>query len=333
MSKFWRAHAELNIGAVISELIGTAFLTIAGIGVMVPAFVTVLGTGAGLGLAAFVLTFALMIRSGAHFNTGVTLAKAVTWASGMNFRDYFGRPALYLDLVFGLLYMGVQMAGAVLGVLVLRYADKVGLLTLPINTQPNGNLAGDEGRALFLAFVCNFIFIWVHLVAMGPRFGIVIKTIASPLVIGIAYGGVVILSVYWGTGTVCNFAIDLALATLLSGNSTRFLWISAVAQILGAVAALLVFMASTWLDFRIEHLMHHGVKNMDHVRENSLRDVFMIVNERGSHMMDDIENSEPLIDPHDVAPTQIAANKLVHRAHTHTHHSHVHAAAATTANL
>jgi len=324
MSKFWRAHAELNLGAVISEGIGTAFLTIAGIGVLAPAFATVLGAGAGLGLAVFVLTFCLMVRSGAHFNTGVTLAKGVTWMTGMNFRDYFGRPTLYFDLVWGLLYLGVQMAGAVIGALVLNYLDRTGILSLPINTQPNGNLAGDEGRALFLAFVCNFIFIWVHLVAMGPRFGIVIKAIASPLVIGIAYGGVVILSVYWGAGTVCNFAIDLALATIVSGTSVKSLWISAVAQVLGALAALLVFMGSTWLDFRIEHLMHHGAKNMDHVRENSLRDLFMIVNDRGSHMMDDIENSEPLIDPHDVAPAQIAANKLVHRAHTHTHHAHVH---------
>jgi len=320
MSKFWRPHLELNVAACVGEAIGTGFLMVAGIGVLAPAFATVMGAGAGLGLALFVLTFCLWMRSGAHFNPGVTLAKGVAWATGMSYRDYFGRPALLWDGLFVLLYIGFQLAGAVIGALVLRYVDKSGILSLPINTAPNGNLAGDEGRALFFAFVCNFFFIWVHLIALGPRHGAVIKMLGSPLVIGIAYAGAVILSVYWGTGTTCNFALDLALATILPGTTVKFLWISIVAQILGGLAALLVFLGNTWCDFRMQFLMQHGAKNMDHGRENSLRDLFLFAAVHGEHAMDDAAHTEPLVDPHDVAPAQAAQAHVMHRQRSHHHH-------------
>ena len=312
-----RAHAALNVGALVGELIGTMFLVVGGLGVAAPAFAIVLGVGAGYGLAVFVLTYTMYIRSGAHFNPGVTMAKSGAWISGLAHRDYFGMPGLLWDAVMGLAYIGMQLAGAVLGTLVLRYVDRSGILAAAVATAPNGNLAGDEGRALFLAFMCNLIFIWAHLTAMGPRTSTVIKLLGAPLVLGIAYGGVVIITVYWGAGTVCNFALDLAFATLLSGTTVKKLWISAVAQVLGALAALLVFAGQSWLDALIELLMRHGAKDMGHVRINSLRDVMMLFEHAGMAAMDDAGSREPLVEPLDIAPEVQRAAHVPHGHHLH----------------
>jgi glycerol uptake facilitator-like aquaporin len=315
-----RAHVVLNVAALLGELIGALFLVVAGLGVAAPAFGIVLGVGAGYGLAIFVLSYTMYIRSGAHINPGVTLAKFGAWISGLAHRDYFGTPGLLWDAVMGLAYIGMQLAGAVLGVLVLRFVDRSGILAAAVATAPNGNLAGDEGRALFLAFFCNLMFIWVHLTVFGPRTGTVIKLLGGPLVLGITYGGVAIVSVYWGTGTVCNFALDLAFATLLSGTTVKKLWISFVAQLLGALAALLVYAGQSWADANIELLMRHGAKDMGHVRINSLRDVFMLFEHAGTAALDDAGSREALVEAHDIAPeTQRAAHVPHNRAH-HLHH-------------
>lgn len=320
-----RERTVSNVGAMAAEFFGPMFLVIVGLGVAVPSFPVVLGPGAGYGLTAFVLTYVLWIRSGAHFNTGVTLAKVATWMSGVAHRDYFGRGALLWDLVFGFFYIGLQLAGAIIGVLFLKYIDKSGLIAATTSTVPNGNLAGDENRALALGFMLNLVFVWVHLSVLGPRANAVVKQLGAPLVLGLTYGGVVIIAIYWGAGTVCNFAIDLALATMIGPNSPKKLWISAVAQILGAIGGYVMFWAQSYLDRMLELQILHGAKNMDHARVNSIAQVF----QRYSHVVADMDTpvDGPLVAPHDTAPEQYAAAAAQHAAshqHQHQHHHRRH---------
>lgn len=318
-----RERTLSNVGAIAAEFFGTMFLAIAALGVAAPAFVVVLGPGVGYGLTVFVLTYVLWIRSGAHFNMGVTLAKVATWMTGLAPRDYFGRAALLWDLVFGLVYIGVQLAGAVVGVLFIAYIDKSGLIAATTKTVPNGNLAGDDGRAIALGFMLNLVFIWVHLSVLGPRANAVIKQLGAPLVLGITYGGAVLIATYWGAGTTCNFAIDLALGTLINANTPKKLWISAVAQIVGAVGAFVLFFAQSYLDRMLELQILHGAKNMDHARANSLRDVFQRYGNAMSGAVD-LSAGEPLVAPHDTAPEQYAAAAAQHaQSHQHRHH-HAH---------
>ena len=312
-----RARTLSNVGAIFMELFGPMFLTIVGLGVAVPSFVVVLGPGAGLGLTVFVLTYVGWIRSGAHFNPGVTMAKAATWMTGLTFRDYFGRGLVLFDLVFAILYIGMQLVGAIIGIEFLKYIDKSGLIAATFQTVPNGNLAGDEGRALALAFMLNMIFIWVHLSALGPRSNAVTKQLGAPLVIGLTYGGVVIVSTYWGAGTVCNLALDLALSRFINANTPKKLWISAVGQVLGAIGAFVLYFCQAYLDRMLELQMLHGDKsaaaNMDHERANSLRKIFVRYMERSADAASAAGAGEPLVAPHDTAPEFRAAHR-----HTHT---------------
>jgi len=313
-----------NVGALASEFFGTLFETVIGLGVAIPAFIVVLGPGAGLGLTVFVLTYLLWIRGGAHLNPVITMAKAVAWLGGLSHRDYYGAGNLVWDLLFGVLYIGLQLAGAVIGVLFLKFADTSGLIAAATRTVPNGNLAGKDNIALALAFMCNLVFAWVHLSTLGPRSNAVIKQLGAPLVIGITYGGIVIVTTYWGAGTVCNFAIDLALATLIHKNSPKTLWISAVAQILGALGGALLFLGQVYLDRNLELQMEHGAKNMDHLRAHALAPVFERygVLAPGVSIYESITGSDrPLVNPHDMAPEQFAAAAATHPQGHHHHHN------------
>lgn len=277
-----RGNVLLNIGAVAGELIGTFMLTLIGVGIYaIPGITTtVIGVGLGFGFATVVLTYLFFIRSGAHFNTGVTFARALAWAPGLHERDYWGAGRLWWDLLFWFLYTGMQLAGAVLAILFLRAVDNSGFISAATFTSPNGNLAGNNGEALLLLWMCNTVLCWVALVLFSPRMGIQIKVLSNQYVMGFTVFGVVLVSVFWGTGSVCNFAVDLALATLIGGNATGTLWISAVAQILGAITAFVIFWAGAWLD-RILDVRKHltGNKHLDHSRVNALSNIinFMAV--------------------------------------------------------
>lgn len=311
-----RARTVSNVGAIFFDMLGTMFLTIIGGGVAAVSFPVILGPGAGLGLTLFVLVYVGWVRSGAHFNPGVTMAKVATWMSGLAFRDYFGQGTILFDLLFGIVYIGMQLVGAIIGIEFLKYCDTTGLIAAAFTTVPSGNLAGDNGRAVALAFMLNMVFIWVHLSALGPRTNAVTKQLGAPLVIGLTYAGVVIIGMYWGAGTVCNLALDLALSRFINANSTKTLWISAVGQITGAAGAFFLFFCQSYLDRMLELQMHHGSKSaaayMDHMRANSLRKLFVRFMEQSGDAVTDAGTGEPLIAPHDTA--------VDHRmAHRHTH--------------
>ena len=277
-----KGNILLNAGALAGELIGTFFLTTLGVGVLVVPGVTtgVVGAGLGFAFAIAVLTYTFFLRSGAHFNTGVTLARVMAWIPGLHERDYWGAGRLWWDLAFGVLYLGLQLAGAVLAILFLRAVDNSGLIGAATFTSPNGNLANKNGEAFLLLWMLNTILCWVALVVFSPRMGIQIKVLSAPVIMAFTYFGVVVVSYFWGTGSLVNFAIDLALATLIGGNSTGSLWVSAVAQIAGAITAFVVFWAGAWLDRVLDvRKALTGNKHFDHSRINALSGIlnFMAV--------------------------------------------------------
>lgn len=268
-----KGNVLLNIGAVAGEFVGTYFLVLIALGIYVIPGITgsVIGVGLAFAFSAAVLTYTMFIRSGSHFNTGVTMARALAWVTGLHDRDYWGAGRLWWDMIFWVAYTAVQMAAAVLAVLTLRAVDNSGLLSAATFTSPNGNLSGKQGEAFLLLWLCNTVLCWVALVLFAPRMGIQIKIITNPIMMGFTYFGVVLVAVFWGTGSVCNFAIDLALATLVTGNSTNSLWISATAQIAGAITAFVIFWAGAWID-RVLDVRKHltGNKSLDHSRVNAL---------------------------------------------------------------
>lgn len=270
-----KGRVALNIGAGVGEFIGTYFFVLGGLGVHVATGANPLGTGTGFGFTALFLTYVLLVRSGSLFNTGITLGKALGWVPGLQFRNYFGRATLWKDFVAWFLFTGLQLAAAVLAVLTLRAVDNSGLLSATTVTVPNGNLAGDDGGALLLLWLLNTILVWVHLHVTGPRAGIVIEQLGAPVAMGATYFAVTIVSVYWGTGSTCNFALDLALATLIGTNSANKLWLSAVGQVLGALTALLVVWGGTVLDHILSLKVASGAQNYDHQRINSLAPIIV----------------------------------------------------------
>ena len=286
-----KGNVILNAGAVAGELVGTYFLTFLALGVyVIPGITgTVIGVGLAFGFAALVMTYLFLIRSGSHFNTGVTLARALAWVPGLHERDYWGAGRLWWDFVFWVLYTGAQLTAAVLAVLTLRYVDKSGLLAAATITTPNGNLAGDNARAFFLLWLCNTVLCWAALVIFSPRLGLQLKFITAPIAMGFTYFAVVLISVFWGTGSVCNFAIDMALGTLVAGNSSSRLWISAIAQIVGALTGFLFYWAGAWVDRILDvRKALTGNKHLDHSRINALSTImnFMAVGAKELAMAD-----------------------------------------------
>jgi glycerol uptake facilitator-like aquaporin len=309
------ARGALNLGTLVGESVGTFFLTLFGVAVWAAGAPFALASGFGFGFALIPLTWALWIRSGAHFNTGVTLARVAAWTAGLHQRDYFGRATLWWDIVAWFLYTGLQIASAVL----LRQVDHSGFLAaLPIGV-PNGNLAGKQNDALLLTWVLNTALIWTYLQVMGPRVGPIIKTQTAPYVLGTMYFGVVVASVYWGTGSLCNFAIDLALSTLVPGHSSDKLWISAVMQIAGAATAFALYWFSAWLDRLLERKMESGEPDYDHQKLNAFREVM------ARFWTADAASAAPLLDPASSDGTLVAAHNTASRVHPgpHARHSHM----------
>ena len=265
-----RANAYLNVAALLAETMGTYANTLIGVGVFVVSSATVIGPGFGFGFALLATTFLFLVRSGAHFNTSISTAKTLSSWFGLQTRDYFGRASTLYDALFWVLYVGMQMAGAVLAVLTLRYVDKTALLSSTLATVPNGNLAGQNGPAFLLVFLLTLFYNLVYLHVNAPRMGMVVRMVVGPLVIAVAYAGAVIVSIYFGTGSLLNFALDLAVATLVKGESVNTLWISAVAQLVAPIAAVLLFSGGAWMDRICEAKALLGVRDCDHERMSML---------------------------------------------------------------
>lgn len=262
----------LNVGALAGEAVGTYFLTLVGLGVYAVSAATVIGPGFGFAFAVLSLMFVLYVVSGSHFNPGITAAKLVGWLSGLQSRDYFGSGHVVADAVFAALYIGMQMAGAVLAVLSLRFVDHSDMLESVFVSMPNGNLANHAAAAFFLAWLLNTFHIFVFLHVTDFRLGIATKLATGPLVYASALGASIIISVYFGTGTLLNFAVDLAIATTVEDQVTTRLWISVTAQIVGAATAVLLSYGLSYLS-RFRELKAVVPADPDHSRSNLLSSV------------------------------------------------------------
>jgi hypothetical protein len=259
-------NIRFNATALVFEGIGTFFLTLIGLSLYAVADATIIGAGFGFAFAVLAMTFACYLYSGALFNTGITTAKLLTWIPGIHERDYFGEPSLWSDFLFWALYVGVQMGAAVLAVLSLRFVDHTGTLAAALNSHPNGNLNAEAGGAFFLAWLLNTFVCLVHLYVTGPRMSLSLKMSIGPLVIASALGSAVVVSIYFGTGTLLNFAIDLAVARTIKSQGTSALWISAVAQVVGALTAALIYWLMSNADRLREAAAKSGSKDGQHSR-------------------------------------------------------------------
>jgi aquaporin NIP len=208
------------VGAIAAEFIGTFFLVFAGVGAVMANALT-----HSLSNLEIALAFALAIGigvynvghiSGAHFNPAVTLG---LWSAGV----FPGRlvPA----------YVVAQVAGATLASLILRLAlgDVAGLgVTLPASPHLLGPAFLAEALATF------FLVYTVYGVAVDKR--------AAPGIQGAAIGGAILIGGLFAgpvSGGSLNPARSLGPA-IVSGNF-QDIWLYIVAQVLGGIAAALVY--------------------------------------------------------------------------------------------
>jgi hypothetical protein len=283
-----------NITLLCAEGLGAGMLVLIGASCASLTAMPALSAALGYGIAVLVITALLVLRTGAMLNTGATLLKVAMWIFGLDSRQYFtsfswvlhadGRVMVprivpwqwLLDVVMGALYMGFQIGGAMLGVLLLRELDRTGLLAGSVMTKPNGNLAGDDKRAFVFAYLLNSFVLTMYGAMTSNSYNYKVRQVLSPVIVGLAVFVAVFAAQTYGVGTVISFPSDLALAILVPSSRTH-LWISATAAVGGALTA---FMFCWWMNFLDRMLVDelygapwmrahsHVPKHADKVRKN-----------------------------------------------------------------
>jgi aquaporin Z len=213
------------------EFLGTFWLMLIGLGAGMLAGPALGGETLGpvavalaFGLAVAVAGYAMGHVSGGHFNPVVTLGVAAA-----------GR----MDSANAIPYMIAQVAGGILGLLMLRFilagAGEAG--AMPAQMAPNGYAAASPGgysmAAAFLTeLVLGFLFVMLVLGATTRR----AAAGFAPLAIGLGYALIFLVSLPVTNGSV-NPARSTASAVFSGAEAAGQLWLFWIAPLIGAALA------------------------------------------------------------------------------------------------
>lgn len=211
-------------GRLCCEMIGTAILVLVGCGAIVlsgfGAPAGALQIGAAFGLAVTAVAYSFGMVSGGHINPAVSIAMAT--AGRMSWAD-------------AVMYIVYQLAGAVLGALVLWLIlkGKGGAPATVANLGQNVIMGGYSVAAVIgVEFVATAIFALVVLGATGARGG--------PAIAGLIIGLTLValhLAFISVDGLSVNPARSFGPAVFVQGVALEQLWIFVVGPIAGGLVA------------------------------------------------------------------------------------------------
>lgn len=209
---------------LLAEAIGTFVLVFIGCGAAVTTDADVAATGLAFGIAIVTMVYAFGRISGGHFNPAVSVGAAL--AGRISWRESG-------------LYSAVQIAGALLGGLVLALtilASDVGWgFGDPLGSNGFGELGSVEwGGALLIEIVLTFIFLIVILGVTDDRNRA--TAAQAPLAIGLALAAIHFVAIP-ATGTSVNPARSIGVAFFSGGDAIQDLWLFIVAPLIGAALA------------------------------------------------------------------------------------------------
>jgi aquaporin Z len=220
----------------LAELFGTFWLVLGGCGsaVLAATFpevgIGLVGVSLAFGLTVLTMAYTIGHISGCHLNPAVTLGLT----AGGRFKAA-DAPA----------YIGAQIAGAVLGALVLSViaGGKEGFDLVSSGFAANGFGAHSPGGySLVAAFVCElvmtFAFLFVILGATDSR----APQGFAPIAIGLALTLIHLISIPV-TNTSVNPARSISQALLVGGWALEQLWLFVVAPIVGGALGALAYRA------------------------------------------------------------------------------------------
>ncbi len=215
----------------IAELIGTMVLVLLGCGSAVFSGNAADAVGAGTGTLGVALAFGLSVVamayciggiSGCHINPAITLG---VWMSGRMSSKDAG------------MYMLFQVAGAIIGSLILALLVSTGAHGGPTMTGANSFDAGEMGQAFIAEAVFTFIFVLVVLGSTDEKHG---AGNLAGLAIGLTLALIHIVCIPI-TGTSVNPARSIGPALVEGGQAASQLWLFIVAPFVGAAFSALVW--------------------------------------------------------------------------------------------
>ena len=213
---------------LLAEFLGTFVLVFIGCGAAFTTGADVVATGFAFGIAIVVMAYSFGRISGGHFNPAVSLGAAL--AGRISWKETG-------------LYATVQIAGALLGGLVLALtvlASDVGWeFGDPLGSNAFGDNGGVEvGGALLIEIVLTFIFLLVILAVTDERN----RAIAAqaPLAIGLALAAIHFVGIN-ATGTSVNPARSLGVAFFSGSDAIQDVWLFLVAPLVGAAIAGVIY--------------------------------------------------------------------------------------------
>ena len=229
----------INPKKLAAEFVGTAILVIVAVGTATETFgfklfggsvaAGVAATALAFGLTLIALVYAIGPVSGCHINPAVTMGFLAA-----------GR----MKVAEGLAYMVAQVAGAIVGALILwqmvaqipGYSRSVqGLGTDGWGKYSITNIS--EGGAFLVEVVITFVFVSVVLFATHKA---AIQG-AAGVAIGMALVAVHLIGIPL-TGTSVNPARSIGPALIVGGHALDQLWLFIVAPLIGGIIAALVHM-------------------------------------------------------------------------------------------
>ena len=215
----------------VAELIGTMVLVLLGCGsaVFAGGMADTVGAGTGtlgvalaFGLSVVAMAYALGGISGCHFIPAITLG---VWLSGrIRSRDAF-------------MFMVFQVAGAILGSLILSLLVSTGGYGGPTSTGANLYDPGEAGQAFLAEAIFTFIFVLVVLGSTDEKKG---AGSLAGLAIGLTLTLIHIVCIPI-TGTSVNPARSIGPALLEGGQALSQLWLFIVAPFVGGAFSALVW--------------------------------------------------------------------------------------------
>lgn len=218
------ADTSTTTQKVAAEVIGTFVLVFFGCGTAIFTGVDLVATGLAFGLTVLVGAYAFGRVSGAHFNPAVSVGAALG-----------GRMAWKQVPV----YVGAQLAGAILGGLVLFILTQ-GIDGYDVSVQGLAqNGFGEDGTgyavwaALLLEVVMTAIFLYVILAVTDERNE---HPALAPAAIGLALAMIHFTSIPL-TGTSVNPARSIGVGLFAGGDAIIQLWLFILAPLLGAAIA------------------------------------------------------------------------------------------------
>ena len=215
----------------VAELIGTMVLVLLGCGsaVFAGGMADTVGAGTGtlgvalaFGLSVVAMAYAIGGISGCHINPAITLG---VWLSGrIRSRDAF-------------MYMVFQVAGAILGSLILSLLVSTGGYGGPTSTGAKQYDPGEARQAFLAEAIFTFIFVLVVLGSTDEKKG---AGSLAGLAIGLTLTLIHIVCILI-TGTSVNPARSIGPALLEGGQALSQLWLFIVAPFVGGAFSALVW--------------------------------------------------------------------------------------------